>query len=142
MTFTNAEVERGFSIERTVKHRLTNRLKIATLDSLLRVKLNGPTDVFGIDYDKALDFVDHGDAGIDEGNLLHVLHNKVGNFPLPAFDVGIDADLQQEFFADRADSELTVSEHFVDVPTDAEEVTSAATRVGAAGDPPLTRMPR
>jgi len=34
-----AAVERGFSMHRIVKNRLTNRLKITTLNSLLRIKL-------------------------------------------------------------------------------------------------------
>ena len=34
-----AVVERGFSLHRIVKNRLTNSLKIMTLDSLLRIKL-------------------------------------------------------------------------------------------------------
>jgi len=34
-----AAVKRGFSMQRIVKKHLTNRLKITTLDSLLRIKL-------------------------------------------------------------------------------------------------------
>ena len=35
------DVERGFSTHRVIKHRLTSRLRIFTVDSLMRVKLNG-----------------------------------------------------------------------------------------------------
>ena len=35
------EVERGFSQHRIIKHRLTSRLRIVTLDSLMRIKLSG-----------------------------------------------------------------------------------------------------
>jgi len=35
------DVERGFSTHRVIKHRLTSRLRIVTVDSLMRVKLNG-----------------------------------------------------------------------------------------------------
>ena len=39
-----AVVERGFSLHRVFKHRLANRLKILTMDSLMRVKLARPTE--------------------------------------------------------------------------------------------------
>jgi hypothetical protein len=42
MPAQTATVERGFSIHRTIKHRLTNRLKVATMDSLMRLRLLGP----------------------------------------------------------------------------------------------------
>jgi len=34
-----SQVERGFSVHRVIRNRLTNRLKIMTLDSLMRIKL-------------------------------------------------------------------------------------------------------
>ena len=34
------DVERGFSAHRLIKHRLTSCLKVVTVDSLMRVKLN------------------------------------------------------------------------------------------------------
>ena len=41
----SAVVEQGFSIHRTVKSRLRNKLKVTTLDSLMRMKLLAPTDM-------------------------------------------------------------------------------------------------
>lgn len=37
-----ATVERGFSLHRVFKHRLTNRMRLITLDSLMRVKMLAP----------------------------------------------------------------------------------------------------
>jgi len=34
------DVERGFSMHRLIKHRLTSRLRVVTVDSMMRVKLN------------------------------------------------------------------------------------------------------
>jgi hypothetical protein len=48
-----ATVERGFSMHRVIKHRLTNRLRLATLDALMRVKLLGPSDVTTFNFDAA-----------------------------------------------------------------------------------------
>ncbi len=51
----SATVERGFSIHRVLKHRLTNRLKLTTLDSAIRVKmLVGKDDIFTYDLSEAL----------------------------------------------------------------------------------------
>jgi hypothetical protein len=46
----SATVERGFSMHRVIKHRLTNRLELVTLDSLMRVHMLGPkTDEVSLD---------------------------------------------------------------------------------------------
>ncbi len=50
---STATVERGFSIERVVKNRLSNRLLIVTLDSLLRIFHLKPSDFSEFDFDAA-----------------------------------------------------------------------------------------
>ena len=51
----SAAVERGFSIHRVLKHRLTNRLLLTTLDSAMRVKmLVNKDDIFKFDSTDAI----------------------------------------------------------------------------------------
>jgi len=42
------DVERGFSMHRLIKHRLTSRLRVVTVDSMMRVKLNSRDGIDGI----------------------------------------------------------------------------------------------
>lgn len=50
---STAVVERGFSMHKVIKNKLRNRLKIVTMDSLLRVKFLGPCKVDDFDYENA-----------------------------------------------------------------------------------------
>jgi Domain of unknown function (DUF4371) len=53
----SADVERMFSLARVTKHRLTNRLHVHTLDSLMRIKCLGPKvpkDIQAYDYSEAV----------------------------------------------------------------------------------------
>ncbi|KAJ9534319.1 hypothetical protein QJQ45_007011 [Haematococcus lacustris] len=58
-----AVVERGFSIHRIIKHRLTNRLKLATVDSLMRIRLIGPSKH---SYQKEEALIAHAASAMDE----------------------------------------------------------------------------
>ncbi|KAJ9516339.1 hypothetical protein QJQ45_001026 [Haematococcus lacustris] len=58
-----AVVERGFSIHRIIKHRLTNRLKLATVDSLMRIRLIGPSKHT---YQKEEALIAHAASAMDE----------------------------------------------------------------------------
>ncbi|KAJ9524214.1 hypothetical protein QJQ45_004985 [Haematococcus lacustris] len=58
-----AVVERGFSIHRIINHRLTNRLKLATVDSLMRIRLIGPSKH---SYQKVEALIAHAASAMDE----------------------------------------------------------------------------
>ncbi|KAJ9504500.1 hypothetical protein QJQ45_030423 [Haematococcus lacustris] len=58
-----AVVERGFSIHRIIKHRLTNRLKLAIVDSHMRIRLIGPSKH---SYQKEEALIAHAASAMDE----------------------------------------------------------------------------
>jgi len=53
------DVERGFSMHRLVKHRLTSRLRVVTVDSMMRVKLNARDGLDGMNISSANSAVDN-----------------------------------------------------------------------------------
>lgn len=86
-----AVVERGFSLHRIVKNRLTNSLKIMTLDSLLRIKLltlGQKLEDFKIK--KAVEAFSYVPIANRRGMMLSNLFEKVNNVELGLLGDGID----------------------------------------------------
>ncbi|GFH19707.1 uncharacterized protein HaLaN_16704 [Haematococcus lacustris] len=63
MPLQTAVVERGFSIHRIIMHRLANRLKLATVDSLMRIRIIGPSKH---SYQKEEAMIAHAASAMDE----------------------------------------------------------------------------
>ena len=80
------DVERGFSVHRTIKHRLTSRLRLPTVDSLMRVKLSD-TAFDEISFDKCVTI---GKQGQD--TLASVLTPVLSSF-FDAFGFGSEETL-------------------------------------------------
>jgi hypothetical protein len=87
----SATVERGVSMHRVIKHRLTNRLKLVTLDYLMRVHMLGPkTDEVSLD-DFTNDTINAsvqtllqtGMRGATSPFLLRILFDRVCSVTLP-----------------------------------------------------------
>jgi hypothetical protein len=84
----SADVERMFSLARVTKHRLTNRLNVHTLDSLMRIKCLGPKEVDEIHaYDLSMAIALHADQVCP---LLDALFAACAMSRLP---LGDDADV-------------------------------------------------
>lgn len=110
ITVSTAEVERGFSIERSIKSRLSNRLLSVTVDSLVRVKMLLTGDMSqrlaSFDFRAA---AERFTSGI-KGTSLFELHSAASDIAMPEFD-----DSNEDFgdfvlFSSDDDSEATDSE--------------------------------
>lgn len=113
-------VERGFSLHRVIKNRLRNRLKVATIDSLLRVFFLAPRPLKSFPFEKAVCGFRIGVAPVK--SLVGQLSLKASQLMLPDFDVGMDSD---DEFAMPEDDERTESdaEIYPDVTDSAEDDT-------------------
>ena len=92
----SAAVERGFSIHRVLKHRLTNRLLLTTLDSAMRVKMLVKNDcIFTFDLSDVVIVYEasHPRNGAIPRllNKLHKAVNEAINLPTKLAD-GVDFD--------------------------------------------------
>ena len=97
-----AIVERGFSVHRIIKNRLTNRLQIITLDSLLRIKmmtmgqdLKSMLDTF--DFDAAVAAHTYVPFTAREDLKLRTLFKKVGDIELGLLGDGLDEGEEPDF---------------------------------------------
>lgn len=86
-------VERGFSLHRVTKDRLRNRLMIATVDALLRVKFLGSVAAF--DFQSATVHLRKQDSERIAANMFLAVNQIV----IPGFDAGFDVedDFTMEF---------------------------------------------
>ena len=112
-----ADVERGFSVHRILKNRLSNRLKIHTLDSLFRVKLlTLGKSIFEFDYESAAK--KHSYVAFDKRDdfLLRALFLKVNQVEMGLLEDGIDEGPEPENLAivggDSEDDEEVSEEGF------------------------------
>ena len=121
---STAEVERGFSVERCIKTKLRNRLKISTLDSLLRVKQLAPAMLDDFDMAAAVRLFDSD----SNASLLNKLHAAVGESVLPTFEADFEEDVDF-YFGDSSDSEGTISECFADDGFDDEGCVTSSSNV-------------
>jgi hAT family C-terminal dimerisation region len=93
----SATVERGFSMHRVFKHRLTNSLRLVTLDALMRVKLLGPReDVCEFDFDAAAEVVKaKGGLNGDHPSMFGRLHKAASDLDVPE-DILDGCDLERD----------------------------------------------
>jgi hypothetical protein len=83
-------VERGFSEHRVIKHRLTNRLRVVTVDSLMRVSiLAGSVESF--DYAAAKEFHSRPVGELLVSKLFAAMSKEPAN-QVPSFDDGLEDD--------------------------------------------------
>jgi len=75
------DVERGFSQHRLIKHRLTSRLRVVTVDSMMRVKLNARDGLDGIKISSANSCADSLDEVVTP--LLKKFFGEVNDISLP-----------------------------------------------------------
>jgi hypothetical protein len=85
-----ATVERGFSLHRVIKHRLTNQLRLVTLDSLMRVRLLSAPNVADFDFDAAVRTV-NATGGL--GSARHPM--LIGRFYKAACDIDVPIDMAE-----------------------------------------------
>lgn len=111
-----ATVERGFSMHRVIKHKLTNSLRLVTIDSLMRLKLLGPADAqamagFKSQIDFAVDVVNEsGGFGGDKKPLyIGKLFKAACNIDVPvSLDQGVDLpddEIDLDAFTDDSDDD-------------------------------------
>lgn len=106
-----AEVERGFSLHRIIKNRLTNRLKIMTIDSLLRLKIGfkgRPLSEFDIAGAAEVYSTEPVNARPD----MHLarLHSAANGVDLSVLSYGIDDDEPDFELGQGSDEESEVEE--------------------------------
>ncbi len=83
-------VERGFSEHRVIKHRLTNRLRVVTVDSLMRVSiLAGSVESF--DYAVTKEFHSRPVGELLVSKLFAAMSKEPAN-QVPSFDDGLEDD--------------------------------------------------
>lgn len=98
-----AVVERGFSLHRVYKNRLTNSLKVATLDGLLRIKFLAPESFKDFDFSPAYEIYTtkpHPDR------LITKLHKAASDLHVPDFNDDMQFVDEDGAFCVLADDEL------------------------------------
>jgi hypothetical protein len=126
-----AEVERGFSIERAIKTRLSNRLLSVTVDSLMRVKMLLPGDM--AQRLASFDFQAAGKlyaSGIKNTELFR-LHMAASGIAMPEFDDSHE-DFGDYILPSDDDPEATDSECYMS--TDSESLSEEEEEEGGATD--------
>jgi hypothetical protein len=131
----SASVERGFSMHRVIKHRLTNSLRLITLDSLMRMKLlvhHEEDEVPTFDIDAAVGVItDTGMHGNKKPLMIGQLFKAACDIDMPvSLEDGVDCnDEAIDFDAFNLDSDVEsegwtvnqdVDENMSDVGTDAK----------------------
>lgn len=120
ITVSTAEVERGFSIERAIKTRLSNRLLSVTVDSLMRVKMLLTGDMAqrltSFDFQAAAQLFTTGLSNTD----LSRLHMAASGIALPEFDDSLE-DFGDYILPSDDDPEATDSECYISGDSEASE---------------------
>jgi hypothetical protein len=83
-------VERGFSEHRVIKHRLTNRLRVVTVDSLMRVSILA-SSVESFDYAATKEFHSRLVGELLVNKLFATMSKEPAN-QVPSFDDGFDEE--------------------------------------------------
>jgi hypothetical protein len=83
-------VERGFSEHRVIKHRLTNRLRVVTVDSLMRVSILA-SSVESFDSAAAKEFHSRPVGELLVSKLFAAMSKEPAN-QVPSFDDGLEDD--------------------------------------------------
>lgn len=110
-----ATVERGFSIHRVLKNRLSNKLKLTTLDSLMRIKMIVDRDAWTKhDLSSAVAVYTKQHPRSEKAPALlaklHVAFNEGAQWPECLADAGVGAF--DEFELDGIDVEVDSDEDF------------------------------
>jgi hypothetical protein len=113
-----AVVERGFSMHKIIKSKLRSRLKVVTMDSLLRVKFLGPKDVAEFDYEKASNVYHTTSA---DKMLMTSLFKVVNQIQVPDFDSLGEIDEDEDYAPTFSESDDGDIEEFEELDVDEDE---------------------
>lgn len=118
-----ADVERGFSVHRILKNRLTNRMKVLTLDSLLRIKLlTAGQSVGQFDRIGAAKIHSYVPMRQQDNLLINKLFKKVHDVELGLLDDGIEEGSEPDMDVNDEDetSDVESEEHWLSSSDDEE----------------------
>jgi hypothetical protein len=116
----SATVERGFSMHRVFKNRLSNRLRLVTLDSLMRVKLLSPSQLTKSELDAAVLVIQEKGGMNDKHPML------IGRLFRAACNVEVPIDMVEGV-------DLEHDPNALDYPSDASDASDDEGEAGAAG---------